>query len=84
MLGRTNAEASGWLSDDGKSCRSAQWDPQAPNNEGLPMGDWCAATNSPATATCHDAFRLHERTTFSATKVKIDPISNYPAACPIE
>jgi hypothetical protein len=24
---------------------------------GLPMGDWCAATNSPATPECHDALR---------------------------
>lgn len=40
------------------SCREAvKWEPSAPDDKGLPSGDWCAATNGPASPTCHDAFR---------------------------
>ena len=33
-------------------------------------GDWCAATNGPATATCHDAVQLVA--SFAASGVKIN------------
>jgi hypothetical protein len=42
--------------EGGVNCSgSAKWNPSDPVN-GLPMGDWCSATNSPATSDCHDAW----------------------------
>ena len=81
VMTKAEAENSGFLSADGTSCKGERWDPQAPNNEGLPVGDWCAATNSPATATCHDAFKLREEITFAATKLKVDSGTDRAATC---
>lgn len=75
------AEAQGFLSEDRNRCASSSWDPQAANNAGLPLGDWCAATNSPATASCHDAFRYVDRLTFSATKVRLSTTADTPELC---
>jgi len=83
VMTKAEAENSGFLSADGTSCKGERWDPQAPNNEGLPLGDWCAATNSPATESCHDAFKLREEITFAATKIKVDSGTDRAATCPL-
>ena len=54
------------------SCRSAKWDPTKRDGSGIPKGDWCAATNSPATATCHDAYQSKSFHAFQAFKVAKD------------
>jgi hypothetical protein len=52
-------------------CRVDQnWNPSVPDQSGLPQGDWCAATNSPAKGNCHDAWRSISYHTFSAFRVK--------------
>ena len=63
---KTEAEG-GW----GLNCRgSPKWNPDLADDAGLPMGDWCSWTNSPATATCHDAYRVTAYTTAQAFKVQ--------------
>jgi len=63
--------SAGWATQDKAGCRwSPQWNPTAPDNAGIPMGDWCARTNSPATATCHDAYRIATFEAYQAFKVK--------------
>jgi hypothetical protein len=50
----------GWAASDpdGANCRGgSRWNPDLPDDAGLPPGDWCSRTNSPATTTCHDAYR---------------------------
>jgi hypothetical protein len=65
--GWADPSPSGW----GLNCRgSPKWDPDLPNDEGLPMGDWCSRTNMPATATCHDAFRSKSYSAAQAFKVR--------------
>jgi hypothetical protein len=69
----SNLIADGWATMTEKRCRkSSRWDPKKPNSEGLPNGDWCAATNSPATATCHDAYQSKSFRAFQAFKVRKD------------
>lgn len=54
----------------GKDCRTwPNWDPTKPDT-GLPMGDWCAETNSAATQQCHNAFRSISYATFQGFKIK--------------
>jgi len=61
-----------------KRCRATgKFDGSKPNNEGLPMGNWCAATNSAATPTCHDAWRSRSFHAFQGFKIKTSP-------CPVE
>lgn len=61
-----------------KRCRATgKFDGSKPNNEGLPMGNWCAAENGPATPTCHDAWKSRSFHAFQGFKVK-------PATCPVE
>lgn len=56
-------------------CRQwAKWNPADPVN-GLPMGDWCAETNSKATPTCHNAFRSISYAAFQGFRIQ-------PNACP--
>jgi hypothetical protein len=63
----------GWATMTEKRCRmSSKWDPTKPDNAGLPNGDWCAATNSKATATCHDAYQSKSFHAFQAFKIKKD------------
>jgi len=63
----------GWATMTEKRCRkSSKWDPKKADNAGLPMGDWCAATNSPATATCHDAYLSKSFHAFQAFKIAKD------------
>jgi hypothetical protein len=63
-------EANWPISDNDTSCRSsAKWNPSDPAN-GLPMGDWCAATNSPATVDCHDAYRSRTFHVYAGAKIK--------------
>jgi hypothetical protein len=67
--------AEGWAALDQKatfmySCRRApKWNPDLPDDAGLPMGDWCSRTNAPATATCHDAYRREFYSAAQAFKV---------------
>lgn len=86
VLGRTLCTSYPGVADstaDGfpdTTCRaSAKWDPTAADNAGLPTGDWCAATNSEATATCHDAFRSVTFHTFAAHDISDTrcPLSGY-------
>jgi hypothetical protein len=66
----------GWATMTEKRCRkSSKWNPSDPVN-GLPHGDWCAATNSPATSQCHDAYRGTSFQAYQAFKVK-------SAHCPV-
>jgi hypothetical protein len=44
------------------------------------MGDWCAATNAPATATCHDAWRGQSYQAFAGAKIQLNG-GNAPATC---
>jgi hypothetical protein len=66
--------AAGWAartSNGSANCRGgSRWDPSLPNDAGLPMGDWCSATNSPATATCHDAYAYQVFGAEQAFKIK--------------
>jgi hypothetical protein len=63
----------GWATMTEKRCRkSSKWDPMKADNAGLPNGDWCAATNSKATATCHDAYQSKSFHAFQAYKIKTD------------
>src|SRR5204863_499776 len=48
---KPNVDEEGFYSSATGSCRSTKWNPSDPVN-GLPTGDWCAATNSAATAGC--------------------------------
>jgi hypothetical protein len=67
--GGSNTQAAGWTGD-GHSCRtSSKWDPK---NNGIPQGDWCAATNSPATADCHDAWQNLSYAAFQGFNIKDD------------
>ncbi len=63
-----------------KGCITSKWDPKKADNAGLPKGDWCAATNSAATATCHDAWLSKSFHTFAGAKIKVDS-SNNPVTC---
>lgn len=67
------ATTDGWATDTEKRCRkSAKWDPSKDDQSGLPPGDWCAATNSAATASCHDSYHSVSYHAFQAFKVKSD------------
>lgn len=63
----------GWATSSDKRCRAPtntkHWNPSDPVN-GLPNGDWCAATNSPATANCHDAYQSVSFHAFQGFKVR--------------
>jgi hypothetical protein len=43
---------------------------KGPNGEILFPGDWCAAQNQPATASCHDAVQLSASFTASGVLVE--------------
>lgn len=62
-----------------KRCLTANWNPSDSVN-GLPMGDWCAKTNAPATADCHDAWRGISFHAFSGAKIKLTT-SGSPTTC---
>lgn len=69
----------GWATSSDKRCRAPtntnKWDPA---NNGIPMGDWCASTNSKSDANCHDAYSSVSFHSFSGFPIKLD--SNTPAA----
>ncbi len=69
-----------FLSADGKTCIGSGWDPTKADDAGLPMGDWCAATNSAATSTCHDAYHNVSYNVFQGAPIKLDP-SGTPSQC---
>jgi hypothetical protein len=70
---REVSENAGWATSTETRCRkSPKWNPQAPDNAGLPMGDWCAATNQPASTTCHDAYLSKSYHALQAFKIKPD------------
>lgn len=73
------AEAAGFWNAVDANCRSANWNPSNPTT-GIPPGDWCSATNSEATADCHDAWLSESFHTFSAAKIKLEGAN--PATCP--
>jgi len=75
------SQPAGFLSADAKTCVGQSWNPQAPNDTGLPMGDWCAATNSPKTASCHDAYHSVAYQTFAGTNLQLDAPSGAPSTC---
>jgi hypothetical protein len=54
-----------------KGCLTSKWNPADPTG-GLPNGDWCAKTNSKATADCHDAWRSISFHAFAGAKIKMD------------
>ncbi|MBM4362548.1 MAG: hypothetical protein FJ104_07690, partial [Deltaproteobacteria bacterium] len=65
-----DSKTAGWATDTNRTCRSnAAFDPRNPTT-GLPKGDWCAKTNSAATADCHDAYRSTSFHAFQAYKIK--------------
>jgi hypothetical protein len=74
-------ETEGFWNPDTKSCRSATWNPTAAGNAGIPKGDWCAATNSAATATCHDAWRSESFHVYAGAKIQVDATSKEPTYC---
>jgi hypothetical protein len=73
--GGAEATADGFNCADptlGSNCRTcAGWNPSDPVN-GLPHGDWCAKTNSKATADCHDAFRNETWQAFQGFNISDD------------
>lgn len=76
--GEGKSATDGWSGAWGKNCRgSPKWDPTLPDDAGIPNGDWCSTTNSPATSTCHDAYLSESFSTGQAFKVK-------PNTCPLE
>jgi len=51
-------------------CRdNPKWNPMDPD-KGIPPGDWCAATNSPKTDTCHDAWKSVSYSAFQAFPIQ--------------
>jgi hypothetical protein len=74
------SQPAGFLSADGKTCIGSSWDPTKMDDAGLPMGDWCAATNSAATSTCHDAYHNVSYNVFQGSAIKLDP-SGTPSTC---
>jgi hypothetical protein len=79
--GQNTMESAGFYNPDTKSCRSAKWNPAAPGNAGIPRGDWCAATNSSATDTCHDAWRNGDFHVYAGAKLRLDPLTDEPSRC---
>jgi hypothetical protein len=76
---RPRMEGEGFYDPQTSSCMTAKWNPADPMN-GLPRGDWCAATNSPATASCHDAWRGISFHVFAGAKIAVTA-SDTPASC---
>ena len=69
---KSNSVAAGWATETETRCRkSPKWDPKHPK-EGLPMGDWCAATNSAATPDCHDAYQSKSFHAFQSFRIKTE------------
>ncbi len=60
----------GFYDDTNHNCKTGKWDAGDVSCNGLPKGDWCSATNSPATVSCHDAWRSHAAQVFSGAKLK--------------
>lgn len=75
---RNLVDAQGFYDASKKSCRSAKWDPTAAGNAGLPSGDWCAATNSKATPTCHDAWHSKSLHVFIGGKIQVPADASQP------
>jgi hypothetical protein len=73
-------QAQGFYDATRKGCLTPKWNPSDPVN-GLPMGDWCAATNAPATHDCHDAWRSISFHAFAGAKIRLDG-NNAPETCP--
>lgn len=54
------------------ACRNdPRWNPKDSVN-GIPPGDWCATTNSPANGDCHDAWKSVSYSAFQAFPIQID------------
>ncbi|HVU04715.1 MAG TPA: hypothetical protein VHE30_23340 [Polyangiaceae bacterium] len=82
--GKQEAEVEGFYNADLKGCRSAKWDPTKADGSGIPKGDWCAATNSPAHDNCHDAWNSESIHVFSAGKIQVPADGSRPQTCPFD
>jgi hypothetical protein len=71
--------AEGFYNQQTSGCRTANWNPSDPVN-GLPKGDWCARTNSPATTDCHDAWQGRSFHAFAGAKIALAG-DGAPATC---
>jgi hypothetical protein len=67
---KPRVDAEGFYDDATFGCKTANWNPNDPVN-GLPQGDWCAATNSAATASCHDAWQGRSFQAFAGSKIRL-------------
>ena len=74
-------DADGFYNATESDCITTKWNPSAAGNAGLPKGDWCAATNSPATATCHDAWHSISFHVYAGAKIRLDA-TGAPSTCP--
>jgi hypothetical protein len=72
-------QAEGFYDEATSSCKTEKWNPADPVN-GLPRGDWCAATNSPASDGCHDAWQSKSFHVFAGAKIALDA-TDQPATC---
>lgn len=79
-----DSETAGWSTSADKRCRAPTnaktWNPSDPIN-GLPMGDWCAATNAKSDANCHDAYASVSYHSFAGANIKLDA-SGVPVTAP--
>jgi hypothetical protein len=64
--GNLVVEGTGFFDSGLGSCVSSNWDPSTGS---IPKGNWCAATNGPATDDCYDAWRSVTYQTFQAFDV---------------
>jgi hypothetical protein len=70
-------DAAGFYDATTKGCTGPKGNPSDPTGAGLPMGDWCAATNSAATSpeamklNCHDAWKSRSNHVFVGGKIKL-------------
>jgi hypothetical protein len=82
VTSKPNVDAQGFYDQPTNSCKTAKWNPNDSTN-GLPLGDWCAKTNSPATADCHDAWQGRTFQVFAGAKIQLDG-AGAPKTCPLQ
>jgi hypothetical protein len=76
---KPRVDAQGFYDATTSSCKTSKWNPSDPAG-GLPMGDWCAATNSPASPGCHDAWQSKSFHVFAGAKIALDS-ADKPTTC---
>jgi hypothetical protein len=77
--GKYVVEGEGFYDAATSSCKTPKWNPNDPVN-GLPRGDWCAATNSPASEGCHDAWQSKSFHVYAGAKIALDA-ADAPTTC---